>query len=64
MTFESEGEFRYWLQVNGYSKDDINEISYKWDSVTIINGQITDSVTQSVVSDQITDAVTTTTPET
>ena len=46
MTFETEGEFRYWLKVNGYMADSIEEIAYKWDSISIINGQITDSVTQ------------------
>lgn len=47
MTFESEGDFRYWLKINGYTQDTIEEIAYKWNSVTINNGQITDSVTQS-----------------
>lgn len=46
MIFESEGSFRHWLKINGYTEDIINEIAYKWNSVTINNGQITDSVTQ------------------
>lgn len=46
MTFESEADFRYWLKINGYTQDSIEELSTKWDSVTIINGQITDAVTQ------------------
>jgi hypothetical protein len=46
MTFETEGEFRYWLKVNGYMADAIEEMAYRWDSISIINGQITDSVTQ------------------
>jgi len=46
MTFETEGEFRYWLKVNGYMADTIEEMAYRWDSISIINGQITDSVTQ------------------
>jgi hypothetical protein len=47
MTFETENDFRFWLKINGYTADSIEEMAYKWDSVTIINGQITDSVTQS-----------------
>jgi hypothetical protein len=58
MNFESEGAFRYWLKINGYTDDVINEMAYKWDSVTINNGQITDSVTQTLVNDQITDSIT------
>lgn len=64
MTFETESSFRYWLKINGYTEDIIKEIAYKWDSITIINGQITDSVTQNVVNDEITDSVTSPVPET
>lgn len=46
MTFETEGDFRFWLKVNGYTQDTIEEIANKWNTVSIINGQITDSVTQ------------------
>jgi hypothetical protein len=46
MIFETEGDFRYWLKINGYTADSIEEISYKWNTISIINGQITDSVTQ------------------
>ena len=52
MTFETEADFRYWLKVNGYMADSIEEIAYKWDSISIINGQITDSVTQSTNSEE------------
>ena len=47
MTFESEIEFKYWLKINGYVADSIEQMSYRWNSISIINGQITDSVTQS-----------------
>jgi hypothetical protein len=47
MTFETEGEFRYWLKINGYTSDSIEEMAYRWNSISINNGQITDSVTQS-----------------
>jgi len=47
MTFETEGDFRYWLKVNGYTQDVIEEIAIKWNTISIINSQITDSVTQS-----------------
>ena len=47
MTFESENEFKYWLKINGYVADSIEQISYRWNSISIINDQITDSVTQS-----------------
>ena len=46
MIFETEGDFRYWLKINGYTADSIEEMAYRWDSISIINGQITDSVTQ------------------
>lgn len=46
MTFESENNFRYWLKINGYMQDSIEELAYKWDSISIINGQITDTVNQ------------------
>lgn len=52
MTFETEADFRYWLKVNGYMADSIEEIAYKWDSISIINGQITDSVTQNTNSEE------------
>ena len=52
MTFETEADFRYWLKVNGYMADSIEEIAYKWDSISIINGQITDSVTQNINSEE------------
>ena len=52
MNFETEADFRYWLKVNGYMEDSIEEIAYKWDSISIINGQITDSVTQSTNSEE------------
>lgn len=45
MKFELKESFSYWLKVNGYAQEDIQVISDKWESVTIINGQITDSVT-------------------
>ena len=32
--------------------DSIEEIAYKWDSISIINGQITDSVTQNTNSEE------------
>jgi hypothetical protein len=57
MTFETEGEFRYWLKVNGYMADAIEEMAYRWDSISIINGQITDSVTQSDNSEEINNEV-------
>lgn len=57
MTFETEGDFRYWLKINGYMADSIEEIAYKWDSISIINGQITDSVTQSDNSEEINNEV-------
>ena len=47
MTFETEGEFRFWLKINGYTADVIEELACKWNSITINNGQITDAVTQS-----------------
>lgn len=46
MIFETEADFRYWLKINGYTQDIIEELSYKWDKINIINGQITDAVTQ------------------
>jgi hypothetical protein len=46
MTFEAENDFRYWLKINGYMQDSIEELAYKWNSITIINGQITDTVNQ------------------
>jgi hypothetical protein len=46
MTFETENDFRFWLKINGYTADSIEELAYKWNSITINNGQITDSVTQ------------------
>ena len=52
MIFETETDFRYWLKVNGYMADSIEEIAYKWDSISIINGQITDSVTQNTNSEE------------
>lgn len=52
MTFETEADFRYWLKINGYMADSIEEIAYKWDSISIINGQITDSVTQNTNSEE------------
>ena len=52
MIFETEADFRYWLKVNGYMADSIEEIAYKWDSISIINGQITDSVTQNTNSEE------------
>lgn len=48
-----EADFRYWLKVNGYTQDSIEELASKWDSISIINGQITDAVTQS--NDEISD---------
>ena len=52
MNFETEADFRYWLKVNGYMEDSIEEIAYKWNSISIINGQITDSVTQNINSEE------------
>jgi hypothetical protein len=52
MIFETETDFRYWLKVNGYMADSIEELAYKWDSISIINGQITDSVTQNTNSEE------------
>lgn len=52
MIFEAESDFRYWLKINGYTQDTIEEISYKWNSISIINGQITDSVTQNNNSEE------------
>jgi hypothetical protein len=46
MTFETENDFRYWLKINGYMQDSIEELAYKWNSISIINGQITDTVNQ------------------
>lgn len=46
MTFEAENDFRYWLKINGYMQDSIEELAYKWDSISIVNGQITDTVNQ------------------
>jgi hypothetical protein len=46
MTFEAENDFRYWLKINGYMQDSIEELAYKWNSISIINGQITDTVNQ------------------
>lgn len=58
MRFDSESAFRYWLKINGYTDDTINELSPRWNLVSIENGQITDSVTQ--VEEQVTDSVITT----
>jgi hypothetical protein len=58
MTFESEGDFRYWLKINGYMQDSIDEIANKWNTVSIVNGQITDSVTQNSVQEKVTTEVT------
>jgi hypothetical protein len=46
MIFESENNFRYWLKVNGYMQDTIEELAYKWNSIAIVNGQITDTISQ------------------
>lgn len=45
MNFESKGSFSYWLKINGYTQEDIDIQSEKWESVLIVDGQITDSVT-------------------
>lgn len=58
MTFESEGDFRYWLKINGYMQDSIDEMANKWNTVSIVNGQITDSVTQNSVQEEVTTEVT------
>lgn len=53
MKFESKGSFSYWLKINGYAQDDIDVISEKWESVAIINDQITDSVTTNNTIDEV-----------
>lgn len=52
MTFEAENDFRYWLKINGYMQDSIEELAYKWNSISIINGQITD-----IINGQIADTI-------
>jgi hypothetical protein len=53
MTFKSEIEFKYWLKINGYVADSIEQMSYRWNSISIINDQITDSVTQSTSPEEL-----------
>jgi hypothetical protein len=43
MTFSSENDYRQWLRINGYKQDIIDIMAYKWDSVSVVNGEIIDS---------------------
>ena len=43
MTFSSENDYRQWLRINGYKQDIIDIMAYKWDSVSVVNGEVIDS---------------------
>lgn len=42
MAFESESDFRNWLKINGYTQDVIDDLASRWDSITIVDNQVTD----------------------
>ena len=41
MNFDSREDYKIWLKTNGYDTEDANNLSINWDSVSIIDGQLT-----------------------
>jgi len=58
MIFDSEHSFKRWLQINGYEKDIIDTMSYKWDSISIVDGNIVDNDSNEPIAEVVDTPVT------